>query len=679
MHFHAAASGFVVVLLSVSVIQGQNNWGVTYTSTKICGIKGSKVEISSTYTYPSRMNNRSTAVNERFWFTKGENYAPVDLLTDSDYTDRVHYHCENNKCTLTITDLRLRDSAVYKLRFTTNQPEGSYTGEPGVTLSVTDLQMQVIRSEPRQDSTWAEVKCQSSCLPDNPTFIWYKNGQKIWRETTSPSHEDNVNTGDYSCAVKGHENFPSPTVLINSQNDWRVTYTSTQICGIKGSTVDIHCTYTYPSRMNNINTAVNERLWFTKGENNAPVDLLTDSDYTGRVRYHCENNKCTLTITDLRLRDAAVYKFRFISNQAIGKHTGLPGVTLSVTDLQMQVIRSDPGQDSTWTEVKCQSSCLPDNPTFIWYKNGQKIWRETTSPSYEDNFNSTDSYSCAVKGHEKFPSPTVYAPKLPSVSVSPSAEIVEGSSVTLTCSSDANPAANYTWFKKNGNTNLQLISKQQLVFNSSLSTDSGQYYCTAENKLGRRTSEYKFVNVEYPPKLPSVSVSPSAEIVEGSSVTLTCSSDANPAANYTWYKENEDSPKASGQIFTITDFRPEHSGNYSCEAQNTRGRQFNIFHLTAVPANIRLTLLVSLLIPLFVLSLFTSWYCWIQLRKKKKLSSNTEPNGSTEMKESDSGLDYENISDFRSVTAAQIDDTEEQSDSYNVYENISEVNRCSTD
>ncbi|KAG7220292.1 hypothetical protein INR49_018284 [Caranx melampygus] len=84
------------------------------------------------------------------------------------------------------------------------------------------------------------------------------------------------------------------------------------------------------------------------------------------------------------------------------------------------------------------------------------------------------------------------------------------------------------------------------------------------------------------PKLPSVSVSPSAEIVEGSSVTLTCSSDANPAANYTWYKEDEDSPKASGHIFTITDLRPEHSGNYYCEAQNTRGRHKSTLNLTVV-------------------------------------------------------------------------------------------------
>uniref|UniRef100_A0A8C2XU18 Ig-like domain-containing protein n=1 Tax=Cyclopterus lumpus TaxID=8103 RepID=A0A8C2XU18_CYCLU len=73
------------------------------------------------------------------------------------------------------------------------------------------------------------------------------------------------------------------------------------------------------------------------------------------------------------------------------------------------------------------------------------------------------------------------------------------------------------------------------------------------------------------PRLPSVSASPSAEIVEGSSVTLSCCSDANPAANYTWYKEDEDSPTASGQIFIINDFRAEHSGSYSCEVKSPVG------------------------------------------------------------------------------------------------------------
>eukprot|EP00064_Thunnus_orientalis_P022486 superscaffoldBa00007604_g22684 len=96
----------------------------------------------------------------------------------------------------------------------------------------------------------------------------------------------------------------------------------------------------------------------------------------------------------------------------------------------------------------------------------------------------------------KFVSPTD-APKLPSVSVSPSGEIVEGSSVTLTCSSDTNPAANYTWYKKNVNPDLQPLSKEpQLVFSSIQSSDSGEYYCTAENQLGKRTSEYIFIDVK---------------------------------------------------------------------------------------------------------------------------------------------------------------------------------------
>ncbi|XP_028446103.1 B-cell receptor CD22-like [Perca flavescens] len=120
------------------------------------------------------------------------------------------------------------------------------------------------------------------------------------------------------------------------------------------------------------------------------------------------------------------------------------------------------------------------------------------------------------------------APNLPSVSVSTSAEIVEGSSVTLTCSSDANPAAKYTWYKEN----QTLIQGQQPIyhFSSIRSEERGNYYCKSENQHGQINSTSQFIDVQYAPKLRSVSVSPSAEIVEGSSVTLTCSIDANPAA-----------------------------------------------------------------------------------------------------------------------------------------------------
>ncbi|KAF5906483.1 B-cell receptor CD22-like, partial [Clarias magur] len=72
-----------------------------------------------------------------------------------------------------------------------------------------------------------------------------------------------------------------------------------------------------------------------------------------------------------------------------------------------------------------------------------------------------------------------------------------------------------------------------------------------------------------PPKNVSVSISPSGEIVEGISVTLTCSSDANPPVeNYTWFKVNESSAVGSGQSY-----RALQSGQYYCQAQNKHGSE----------------------------------------------------------------------------------------------------------
>ncbi|XP_044047689.1 uncharacterized protein LOC122874132 [Siniperca chuatsi] len=213
MSLTAAASGFVVFLLSVQVIQGQNDWGVTYTSTQICALKGSTVEIRCSYKYPSRINRLYTTVEKTFWFTKMNGNEHVDLRTESEYAGRVQYSCNKKSCTLRIPDLRESDSAEYKFRFITNQQGGSFTGSPGVTLSVTDLQVQVSRITVHQYYTKAELKCHSSCSPAGRlSYVWFKNGEKItWVETSS--YKGSFYPGDnISCAVKGHEDFPSPSV-----------------------------------------------------------------------------------------------------------------------------------------------------------------------------------------------------------------------------------------------------------------------------------------------------------------------------------------------------------------------------------------------------------------------------------------------------------------------------------
>ncbi|XP_047197720.1 B-cell receptor CD22-like [Hippoglossus stenolepis] len=147
---------------------------------------------------------------------------------------------------------------------------------------------------------------------------------------------------------------------------------------------------------------------------------------------------------------------------------------------------------------------------------------------------------------------------------------MEGSSVTLTCSSDANPAANYTWYKEN----RTLLQGPEGVYRlSSISSgDSGVYSCKSENQYGRINSTSLHLDVQYAPKPPSVSVSSSGEIMEGSSVTLTCSSDANPAANYTWSKENRTLLQGPEGVYRLSSISSGDSGVYSCKSENQYGR-----------------------------------------------------------------------------------------------------------
>lgn len=74
-------------------------------------------------------------------------------------------------------------------------------------LPYSDLQV-----KRRKSSAHTELQCHSSCdVIDPPSYVWYKNGQKIEEETSlrvSVGGDDS----SYSCAVKGHEGYRSAAV-----------------------------------------------------------------------------------------------------------------------------------------------------------------------------------------------------------------------------------------------------------------------------------------------------------------------------------------------------------------------------------------------------------------------------------------------------------------------------------
>lgn len=89
-------------------------------------------------------------------------------------------------------------------------------------------------------------------------------------------------------------------------------------------------------------------------------------------------------------------------------------------------------------------------------------------------------------------------PKNTSVSADPSGPVPDGGSVTLTCTSVANPAAvNFTWFRASGTQEGEeevVGFERDFTFNvTKLSED--QFYCEASNVHGAQHSEPVSVDV----------------------------------------------------------------------------------------------------------------------------------------------------------------------------------------
>ncbi|KAL7852097.1 hypothetical protein SRHO_G00178820 [Serrasalmus rhombeus] len=400
--------------------------------------------------------------------------------------------------------------------------------------------------------------------------------------------------------------------------EWSVKYNQQEICALKGSTVFMNATFTHPE-----NLTVNETFWtIDPVPGLEPTDLSKDPDYSGRVEFLTDDQKhFSLKLRDVMKKDEHQFRFRIITNVEKERWWGEPGVQLRVTELHVEA--PEEVTEGQTADLTCKTTCSLTDP-FIWFKNGRPLTTKTIKNNqlHLQPVSSEDagSYSCAVGGSQHLHSTAHslrvrYPPKRVSVSISPSDEMVEGSSVTLTCSSDGNPPVKiYTWFK--GSTSVGKGKTYSIP--NIRSEHSGEYTCQSQNDHGERRSTAVQINVLYPPKSVSVSISPSGEIVEGSSVTLTCSSDGNPLVkNYTWFKEGETSPVGSGQSYS-----PLQSGYYYCKAQNQHGAQRS----DLVPVDLNghsVTLYAAAGVGLCEVAVFLAVFFW--KRRKRQTRNMNEP------------------------------------------------------
>ncbi|XP_070997909.1 sialoadhesin-like [Oncorhynchus clarkii lewisi] len=428
------------------------------------------------------------------------------------------------------------------------------------------------------------------------------------------------------------------------------------IKALSGSCVNIPCSFTLQLGFESFLTTSCKGIW-RKGW---PGEQVFDSSLTGTGRNTIQGNltgnlqqkECTTILNDLTSYLNDYFSFRIECDNAL-RYSFLELVTIYVEENPSKPTLSPATvnvMEGTSVSLICSAAApCPSLPPTL-------TWTPTLSDSVEDlqvtpnrvitsilNFTAShvhhgEKISCTAlykrqAGKSDKSSKTdltvavLYSPKNTSVSVSPSGSVVEGSSVTLTCSSNANPAVGrYNWYRVIGEQVSTVGASRMLTVQ--VPADDSYFYCEAINDHGTENSSVIQLNGMYPPKNTSVSVSPSGPVVGGSSLTLTCNSNANPPVKtYTWYRVNESKmvPMESRSPFLVLQDISE-SGLFCCEAQNSYGRDrsniFVYFHhcpstttaQTSVPS-----IICGVVFVLWILTVIFGVYKYIRLSRGRKV------------------------------------------------------------
>ncbi len=109
-----------------------------------------------------------------------------------------------------------------------------------------------------------------------------------------------------------------------------MTYSPSHICALKGSSVTVSCTYTYPTRYQ-----IKKVFWTKtpdKEKHEGFTDLSEDPEYSQRLQYLGDKQQnCAVRLSHVTQKDGHEYYFKFITNPPDGSWIGAPGVTLTVT------------------------------------------------------------------------------------------------------------------------------------------------------------------------------------------------------------------------------------------------------------------------------------------------------------------------------------------------------------
>ncbi|XP_030214624.1 sialoadhesin-like isoform X2 [Gadus morhua] len=384
---------------------------------------------------------------------------------------------------------------------------------------------------------------------------------------------------------------------LGADPDWHVEYPDS-FCVVEGSTATIPCSFTHPAVHKKTGVVV-ERVERVVWCPDHPICHLTIPNVYDSSTVRADSRflylgdlvgNCTLKIIKTEKRDAATYRFHFVTNG--GGWTGQKGVRVTVVKNVRLTVSSTNGEDvkvrSSVTDhvvkeggqvtLTCTSACSFHQLDVHWYRNSHAL-PETGPALHLSGLTNDDTgnYTCSLDSSGQKTS----APWCLLVGEYEDGEVVkvrssvtdnvvkEGGQVTLTCTSACSfHQLDVHWYR-NGHALSE--TGPTLHLSSLTNNNTGNYTCSLDSSGQKTSAPWSLLVGEYEDG-EDVKVRSSVTdhvVKEGGQVTLTCTSACSfHQLGVLWYR-NGHALSETGPALHLSSLTNDDAGNYTCSLDSS--------------------------------------------------------------------------------------------------------------
>uniref|UniRef100_A0A671SIR2 Ig-like domain-containing protein n=1 Tax=Sinocyclocheilus anshuiensis TaxID=1608454 RepID=A0A671SIR2_9TELE len=380
---------------------------------------------------------------------------------------------------------------------------------------------------------------------------------------------------------------------------------------LSGSCVIIKCTFEIREIFDTDLTERARGLWFKDRDTMNDLLVFHSTDpkpdhFNGKITGKLHEKNCTTIFYNITSNHNGNFYFRIEGNGglkwsydktiSIGALPPNPQCSCISVSLRCsaETLCSSPPPTLTWSSTPriplSESSRLEELISDLNFTATHRQHRVTftctiTYQLQDENKTAQDSITLHVQ----------YSPKNTSVSVLPSSSVLEGSSVTLICRSDANPAVNYTWSRESEGQMEQLQTGDTLTFDRIDLKHRGWYHCTAQNQHGTQNSSVMLDHSRSFSLIDAPQISTSSCSARTDVTVCFCEADGNPSPELEWHLSgrpvtNSSNTFISEERLSSTGLRSSitlhqsltHTSTLQCVGNNTHGNDEQLFHLVFI-------------------------------------------------------------------------------------------------